>query len=126
MSTNIKKALIAWLVMSMFGLAVIGLTPENLFGSDRVLTLSDQHGPTISDAIGITLLLIGWLYYLWRLWVNRNLITNTRKLRFYAAIALISVFGCIIAAVHNFNLLIVIFAFTAIAAQIMIGSLVRR
>ena len=126
MNSEIKNALTVWLVFSLLGLAIIILVPENLFGSKQLFALSDQHGPTFSDAIGLLLLLIGWLHYLWRLWSNRAYISSKNRAVFYAGTAILSIAGCIIAARYNLNWLIAVLALSALSAQIMAGRLVNR
>ena len=58
------RALAIWLIATVAGVALVLLVPEGLFGDAVLFRLSDQHGPGIADAVGIAVMLIGWLIYL--------------------------------------------------------------
>jgi len=41
--------------------AVLLLLPEDLLGSDPLFSLNERHGPVRADAVGIVVILGGWL-----------------------------------------------------------------
>lgn len=115
-----------WMVLIAFGIAVVTLAPENFLGGKVLFRLSRQHGPTISDTIGLLLILSGWLYYLWTLWSNRSGFERRKQIKINAGMAIVSIIGCIAAAFLNLNILIILLALLAFIAQIRLGLLIKQ
>lgn len=75
------QALGVWAGLSGLGVAVIVLPDRG----PRVLSLSDGHGPSAVDLLGVLLLLAGWLWFLRELWLHRR---SVRHAGVCAAVAL--------------------------------------
>lgn len=63
MRWRLRQGLVAWAALSLVG-ALIVMLPDD---GRRVFSLSEGHGPSIQDSIGIALLLFGWVVFLIRL-----------------------------------------------------------
>lgn len=64
MRRRLVRAMLVWAVLSVVGVVVVALPDDG----PRILTLSETHGPSSSDLIGIVLLLLGWTVFLSTLW----------------------------------------------------------
>ena len=76
MRWNLTRGLITWLALSGVGVLVISL-PDS---GSRLFSLSEGHGPSVQDAVGIVLVLIGWLAFLVPLFRERTSISRPRLL----------------------------------------------
>jgi hypothetical protein len=80
MRSNIIRAMLVWLALSLAGAVVVALPDDG----QRVFTLSETHGPSAVDLAGVILLMLGWLIFLAALWRVRHSI-RSRSLIFGAA-----------------------------------------
>lgn len=63
------------------GAIIVLFVPEDLFGNQVLFRLSDQHGPSTIDTVGLLLVISGWLYYIYALWQNRRKFCYKNKLK---------------------------------------------
>lgn len=68
MRRRLVRAMIVWAALSVVGVAVVALPDDG----PRLFTLSETHGPSTPDLIGIVLLLLGWAVFLSALWRARS------------------------------------------------------
>lgn len=68
MRRRLVRAMLAWAVLSVVGVAVIARPDDG----PRIFSLSETHGPSTPDVIGIMLLLLGWIVFLSALWRARS------------------------------------------------------
>lgn len=68
MRRALVRALILWAALSVVGVVVVAV-PD---AGPRLLTLSETHGPSAPDLVGIALLLIGWAVFLRAVWRARR------------------------------------------------------
>lgn len=54
------RAVLIWLGASALGVALIAVLPEDWLGGEILFRLSDRHGPTAADAVGLALVGAGW------------------------------------------------------------------
>jgi hypothetical protein len=54
------RGLVVWLTLSAVGTLIVVLPDEG----PRLFSLSAGHGPSVIDALGVGLLLVGWLAFL--------------------------------------------------------------
>ena len=80
--SDIVRGLLIWLVWSVLGTFVVSLPDRG----QPVFRLSETHGPTITDTIGVLMLLVGWSAILLPLIRHRSLIELPKT---SAAIALV-------------------------------------
>lgn len=64
MRRQLVRAMLVWAVLSVVGVIVVAVPDE----SARIFTLSETHGPSMPDLIGVVLLLLGWAVFLFALW----------------------------------------------------------
>jgi hypothetical protein len=64
----LRWRLAIWMVGSAIGVAVLAL-PDT---EPRIVSLSNDHGPTALDAVGIVILVGAWLPIAWLLWTERS------------------------------------------------------
>jgi hypothetical protein len=70
------RGLIGWLVLSAVGTVVVALPDEG----ERIISFSEEHGPSLVDALGVLMLVLGWLLFLVPLWRLRSSIRWRRRL----------------------------------------------
>ena len=63
-----RRALLVWLVCSTAGAIIIAL-PD---AGPRLVSLSETHGFSAFDALGIALVLFGWAVFLLAIWQRRG------------------------------------------------------
>jgi hypothetical protein len=63
-----KTALLVWLGLTAVGAAVVALPDRG----PRVVSFSRAHGPGVVDAVGIAVMLTGWVVFLVALWRRRQ------------------------------------------------------
>lgn len=80
---------VAWALLTAVGGLVIAL-PD---GGPRLVSFSRTHGPSLLDAVGIVLILLGWSV-LWRtLWTYRHFMPRSRRWRVTALGVLVVAVG---------------------------------
>jgi hypothetical protein len=70
MRWTVARGLAVWLALSLVGVAVVAL-PDS---GPRLASFSEGHGPSLMDAAGILVLLVGWLAFVVALWNRRSAI----------------------------------------------------
>lgn len=70
------RGLIGWLVLSAVGIVVVALPDEG----ERIISFSEGHGPSLVEALGVLMLVLGWLLFLVPLWRLRSSIRWRRRL----------------------------------------------
>jgi hypothetical protein len=63
----VGKRLLAWFILSTIGIAVLAAPDDE----DRVVSLSDDHGISSLDTIGVVLLVAGWAFLMTVAWRAR-------------------------------------------------------
>ena len=71
---HMRFGLCGWFALSLIGTVVVILPDQGA----RVLSLSNDHGPSASDSIGVIVLLVGWLCLLVPLLRARRLVPKPR------------------------------------------------
>ena len=116
-----KRAFAIWFVCSMLGALLTILLPEDLLGSGRLFSLSEGHGPSASDAIGIGVILAGWAWFVRASWIE----WRGRETRWPGiALAMLAAAGaalCLIAISADRNLAAIVFGSVAVTAQIALA-----
>lgn len=89
-------ALVAAVVAALAGLVVIAL-PDS---GPRLFSLSEEHGPSALDAVGIALLVAGWLVLASQAWRRRDRIARLGARRVNAGLFLLGLgLGLLVASV---------------------------
>lgn len=65
--------LIPWLILSLAGVIAIVVLPES---GPRLFSISEAHGPSAIDGVGILLLIAGWLVLVAGFWRHRRRIRS--------------------------------------------------
>ncbi len=117
---SILRAIGVWLLLSAIGVAIIAFLPDGLLGSNRLFSFSQQHGPTLIDAVGIFIVLSGWVFYLWQLWLRRRAL-HTIQGYLTIIILLCSLGLCFWALQNDYNLLLGLSAGVATLSQLWLG-----
>lgn len=121
-----KRALAIWLIASVIGAALIAFLPEHLFGGGDLFRLSARHGPSLSDGVGLLVIVGGWLLFLHALWARRGAM-HPRWLAFaLIAATLIAAASCIASFAADQDAWAIALAMMAVAAQIGLAVLTRR
>jgi hypothetical protein len=82
-----RRAALCWVSGSAVGAAIVALPDAD----HRVLMLSETHGPSALDLVGVAVLLAGWLPVPLALWRNRRVV----PVGVWAAAAVLGVVGAI-------------------------------
>lgn len=83
MRGRLVRAMLVWAALSVVGVAVVALPDDG----PRLFTLSETHGPSTPDLIGIGLLLLGWVVFLSALWGARSAVRVPPRSTALAAVA---------------------------------------
>jgi hypothetical protein len=67
----LRTAFLVWLVSLVFGVVMVLLVSDDALGPQRVFSLSDGHGPSTVDALGLLPVTVTTLYWAWCLWCSR-------------------------------------------------------
>jgi hypothetical protein len=70
-----KRSWLSWAVLSTLGIVTI-LLPDT---DRRLFSLSEGHGPSVVDAIGVVLLLAGWAVLDIATWRRRHALDHRRE-----------------------------------------------
>lgn len=81
-----------WATLSVAGLSII-LIPDT---GPRLFSLSEEHGPSLTDGIGVLLLVIGWATLDMATWRRRRRLAPKRGVLAFAAIAAFGAAGLIV------------------------------
>jgi hypothetical protein len=65
---SLRWRLAIWMVASAIGVTVLAL-PDT---GPRIVSFSEEHGPTALDAVGIVIVVGAWLPIAWLLWTQRS------------------------------------------------------
>ncbi|MGH8879396.1 MAG: hypothetical protein ACRD0P_18965 [Stackebrandtia sp.] len=57
---GVRRGLVVWLLLSAAGTGVV-VVPDD---GQRVVTLGEGHGPSPWDLVGVTMLVLGWVFLL--------------------------------------------------------------
>jgi hypothetical protein len=107
-------------------MAVIVLLPDNLLGDRVMVRLSDRHGPTAADTIGVVIALAGWGYYLGSIWRRRMRLQKLWLATILILVTLLALTGALLAAAFNQDSLLLFLGIVAFAAQLSLGTLARE
>lgn len=119
------RALAIWLAASALGVALIAFLPEQMFGGGDLFRLSERHGPSLSDGLGLLVVLGGWFFYIHALWSRRRTMPPIPALAL-VVLTLISAASCIAAFAADIDGLAIALAMMAVLAQIGLALLARR
>jgi hypothetical protein len=114
-----------WLGASAVGVALIVLLPEASLGKGRLFSLSERHGPSASDSVGLVLVIGGWAVYLVALWRHRGELTPRRRAAWLAGAAVAASAGCVAAIVAGQDGWAAALGLVAVASQIALGCMTR-
>jgi predicted branched-subunit amino acid permease len=118
------RALGIWVAATLIGFVLIVSLPERP-GSGMFFRLSDRHGPSAEDAVGLAVALAGWFIYVRALWLRRGRVRRPQIAAALSAVATVATLGCVVSATANEDWLIAGSAVIAIAAHLGLGILVR-
>jgi hypothetical protein len=108
------------------GAALIVFLPEHLFGGGDLFRLSDRHGPSLADGVGLVSIMGGWLYFLHALWSRRHALLPRSAAFACIAAMLIAGASCIAAFAADRDAWGIALALMAVAAQFGLAILARR
>lgn len=83
---SLRRGLLSWVVLSAVGVLVLAVPDDG----PRLVSLSEVHGPSALDAVGILILLTGWAAFLAPLLAARHRIDHA------AAFALVVFAGSVL------------------------------
>lgn len=69
---RLKTGLVLWAVTSVIGVGVVAIPDEG----PPMFSLSDGHGPSAVDMLGVALILIGWTAFVRGLWSMRSIVEH--------------------------------------------------
>jgi peptidoglycan/LPS O-acetylase OafA/YrhL len=99
------------------------LLPENLLGAGRLFSLNARHGPGRADALGVGVILAGWLWFHRALWLERRQMRPRWLALALAVLALAALAGCILAMRADRDSLAFAAAGLSAAAQYALAAL---
>ncbi len=117
------RAIAICLAATALGVALMVLLPEDLLGGGPLFTLNDRHGPGRADAIGLVIILGGWLYFQGTLWVKRHDMRPRWLAVALTIVSLAALFGCIAAFRADRDSWAFLSAGVAVAAQFGLAAL---
>lgn len=82
-ASELRRGLWTWVVLSLLGAGVVALPDDDV----RIFSFSSGHGPSLLDAVGIVLLIGGWIAFVFPMWRARSLIPHRGVLGGFAVIA---------------------------------------
>ena len=85
---RLKAGLAIWAVTSVVGVGVVAIPDEGT----PLISLSDSHGPSAGDMVGVALILVGWSAFLRALWSMRSMVTHSLILLLFAFGGAVTVF----------------------------------
>lgn len=71
---SLRRGMAVWLVLSVVGAMIVAFPDQG----ERMFSFSPRHGPSPIDAVGISVLLAGWVAFLFPLWSLRAEIQRRR------------------------------------------------
>ena len=80
MTWSLRRGLLWWVVLSAVGVLVLSLPDDG----PRIIALSEGHGPSALDAVGILILLVAWAAFLAPLFAARHTIHHASTLALVA------------------------------------------
>jgi hypothetical protein len=86
-----RRSWALWTALSVAGLGII-LIPDT---GPRLFSLSEEHGPSLTDGIGVLLLVIGWATLDIATWRRRRRLAPQRGVLVFEAIAALGAAGLI-------------------------------
>ncbi|HSE29209.1 MAG TPA: hypothetical protein VLA77_01330 [Candidatus Saccharimonadales bacterium] len=120
------KVIVAWLSVSLVGVLLVVLLPDDLLGNQIVFRLSNEHGPTLADSVGILCILGAWVYYLANLWIRRKALLAKKATWWLIGFIVLGVVGSIVAATQNANGFLIAVSSISLVAQIILGILAGK
>ena len=120
------RAFAIWGAASLLGVALVAWLPEQWLGGAVLFRLSDRHGPSVADGVGILILLAGWLYYVGALWRRRRSLSPRWVVLVLITVAIAAALGCIYAATADQDGWLIALTALALTAQIALGLMARR
>lgn len=76
MTWNLTRGLASWVLLTVVGTLIVLIPDEG----PRLFSLSEGHGPSAQDSVGIVVILIGWLGFLVPLIRSRGQIDHQWRL----------------------------------------------
>jgi len=99
------------------------LLPEGLLGGGPLFSLSERHGPGRADAVGLAVILGGWLWFQRALWLHRRKMQPRWLAASLAIASLAALAVCILAFRMDRDTLAFAFAGLAAATQLALAAL---
>jgi drug/metabolite transporter (DMT)-like permease len=91
----ILKKIIFMLILIVIGLVIVALPDSD----ERLFSISKDHGPSMQDAIGLVMLLIGYGWFLIQTWKRRGRLLQYKKRLSFKLILPVIVIGIGIALI---------------------------
>ena len=120
------RAVLIWLGASALGVALIAVLPEDWLGGEILFRLSDRHGPTAADAVGLALVGAGWAVFLRALWSKRRGVEPRWAAWLLAIAAIAALCGCLAAFSVNLDGWGMALGLASLTAQLSLASLAHR
>lgn len=122
------RAILIWLFAAVLGVALITWLPEHWLGGKILFRLSDRHGPTLADALGLALVMAGWAVFLRALWLKRRDLEPRWAAGMLGIVAIAAVYGCLAAFSANLDSWGVVLGLISLMAQLLLArlALVKR
>lgn len=79
---SLRRGMAVWLVLSVAGAMIVAVPDQGA----RIVSFSPRHGPSAIDAIGVGVLLAGWVAFLVPLWNLRADIQGRRPMALGAVV----------------------------------------
>lgn len=87
------------IVLIVAGLIIV-ILPDN---NQRLFSLSKDHGPSLQDAIGILMILIPYVYFLFKVWRVREKIVALRNTPFFIPALILFLLSMVVLVVSILN-----------------------
>jgi hypothetical protein len=92
--SGIRSRVAVWVGGSFIGAALLALPDGD---DERIVSLSDTHGPGVVDAVGVVLLVAAWLPVAALFWRERSLLASRRSGRCGLVVSAIGSVGVLVA-----------------------------
>jgi hypothetical protein len=123
---GMARALAIWLAATALGASLTAFLPDDLLGGGALFRLSDRHGPSPADGVGLLVVFGGCLVYLHALWARRRTLRPRWAAAALAFGAVAATVGSIAAFAADADALGFALAAAAFAAQLALSLTARN
>lgn len=88
--TNVMHNAWFWLLLIVAGFVIVAL-PDN---NERLFSISKEHGPSLQDAFGLLLIMVGYIGLLQKVWRRKEKILAYRQTKTFQLCLFILGLGC--------------------------------